>query len=207
MKFLSAFIFALLISVPSFANYNTDSEKTATAAPTWTIDRSHSAVNFQIRHFFTPVPGMFETWGGTIQFDANNLEGSKIDISIDIESVNTKNDRRDAHLRNADFFDAEKYPTMTFVSSTIRSTGENTFIATGDLTIKDVTQAIELPFEFLGAMAHPGRANTTVAGFKANYSLLRNEFGVGAGDYIQTAVIGNEVSIEVLLEVLNTSAD
>jgi polyisoprenoid-binding protein YceI len=207
MKSIYTFLFALIISVPAFAISNSDNENAVIAAPTWTIDRSHSAVIFQIRHFFTPVPGMFETWGGTIQFDANNLEGSKIDISIDIESVNTKNDRRDAHLRNADFFDAEKYPTMTFVSNTIRSAGENTFIATGDLTIKDVTQTIELPFEFLGAMAHPGRANTTVAGFKANYALMRNEFGVGAGDYIQTAVIGDEVSIEIFLEVLNTSAE
>jgi polyisoprenoid-binding protein YceI len=207
MKTISALIFALLISVPSLANNTTDTESAVIAAPTWNIDHSHSAVNFQIRHFFTPVPGMFQAWGGTIQFDANNLEGSKIDISIDIESVNTKNDRRDAHLRNADFFDAEKYPTMTFVSNTIRSAGDNKFIATGDLTIKDVTQTIELPFEFLGAMEHPGRANTMVAGFKANYSLLRNDFGVGTGDYIQTAVIGNEVSIEVLLEVLNTSAE
>lgn len=170
-------------------------------APEWAIDAAHSAVQFRIRHFFTPVPGVFERWNGTLHFAADNLEGSKIDVQIDVASINTKNDRRDAHLRTPDFFAADQYPNIRFRSNNIRSTGDNTFVATGELTIKETTRVIDLPFEFLGAMPDPSRENTTVAGFRAETSILRNDYGVGTGDYIQTAVIGNEVSIEIFLEV------
>lgn len=193
-----ALIFALLIG---FGSNDTVTKTDNHTAPSWTIDTNHSAVNFNIRHFFTPVPGTFTQWGGELKFDANNLEGSSIDITIQVPSINTKNERRDGHLRTADFFDAEKYPTMRFVSKEIRKTGDNTFVAVGELTIKETTKTIELPFEFLGAMPDPQREGMTVAGFRAETSILRNDYGVGTGDYIQTAVIGNEVEIEIFLEV------
>lgn len=195
-----ALIFALLLSAPVADGINTTTPA-VNEAPTWAIDANHSAVNFRIRHFFTPVPGVFERWGGTLKFDANNLEGSSIDVELQVASINTKNERRDNHLRTADFFDAEKYPTMRFVSNEIRSAGGNNFVAVGELTIKETTKTIELPFEFLGAMPDPQREGMTVAGFRAETTILRNDYGVGTGDYIQTAVIGNEVSIEVFLEV------
>lgn len=173
-------------------------------APEWNIDAAHSAVNFKVRHFFTPVPGTFEKWGGTLLFDPANLEGSKIDITLEVASINTKNERRDNHLRTPDFFNAEEFPTMKFVSKEIRSTGENSYVAIGDLTIKETTKTIELPFTLLGVMPDPRNENTTIAGFTAQTSILRNEYGVGTGDYIQTAVIGDEVTIEINLEVRNT---
>jgi polyisoprenoid-binding protein YceI len=195
-----ALLFALLIGFGT--NPQTPvSNDNHNEAPTWAIDANHSAVNFSIRHFFTPVPGTFQNWGGTLKFDANNLAGSSIDITIEVPSINTKNERRDGHLRTADFFDAEKYPTMRFVSKEIRKTGDNSFVAVGDLTIKETTRSIELPFELLGAMPDPQREGMTVAGFRAQTSILRNQYGVGSGDYIQTAVIGDEVSIEIFLEV------
>lgn len=196
-----AFIIALLFTSPFSGEISNTATPSVNEAPTWTIDANHSAVNFRIRHFFTPVPGVFERWGGTLKFDANNLEGSSIDVELQVASINTKNERRDGHLRTADFFDAEKFPTMRFVSNEIRSTGDNSFVAVGQLTIKETTKTIELPFEFLGAMPDPQREGMTVAGFRAETSILRNDYGVGTGDYIQTAVIGNEVSIEVFLEV------
>jgi polyisoprenoid-binding protein YceI len=137
-------------------------------------------------------------------FDPNNLEGSKIDISLEVGSINTKNERRDNHLRTDDFFNAEEFPTMKFVSTEIRSTGENAYVAVGELTIKETTKTIELPFKLLGVMADPRDENTTIAGFSAETKILRNEYGVGSGDYIQTAVIGDEVTIEINLEVRNT---
>jgi polyisoprenoid-binding protein YceI len=193
----------LIMSTTTFASNESNDHHgtTINEAKEWRIDASHSAVNFRIRHFFTPVPGVFERWGGTIKFDPQNLEGSSIDINVEVASVNTKNERRDGHLRTADFFESDTFPNMTFVSHSIRQTGENTFVATGDLTIKSTTKTIELPFELLGAMPHPSRENTTVAGFKSELSIMRNDYGVGTGDYIQTAVIGNEVSIEIFLEV------
>jgi polyisoprenoid-binding protein YceI len=201
-SFLLAALITLLASVSVQATViGEGTVLRAQNATAWTIDASHSAVNFRIRHFFTPVPGVFERWGGTINFDANNLAASSIDIAIEVASVNTKNTRRDEHLRNPDFFEAEKYPNMTFKSSSIRRTGENAFVAVGQLTIKETTQTIELPFEFLGSMPHPWRENTEVAGFKANYSLSRLAFGVGSGDFVQTTVVGDQVDIEIFLEV------
>lgn len=198
-------LLAFVLSLNTFGAVNPGSnpENTPTLAKEWNIDRSHSAVNFRIRHFFTPVPGMFETWGGTIHFDPDDLDNSKIDIRIDVASINTKNGQRDEHLRTNDFFDAATFPHITFVSSDIRSNGENNFIAIGELTIKDVTETIELPFTLLGVMDHNRRPNTKVAGISAEYSLLRNDFGVGNGSYVQTAVIGNEVTIEIFLELLH----
>jgi polyisoprenoid-binding protein YceI len=203
MNFFLTLIALFIFSATSTTSTSNKDHHSAPSndAKEWRIDQSHSAVNFKIRHFFTPVPGVFERWGGTIKFDPDNLEGSMIDINIEVASVNTKNERRDNHLRTADFFEAETYPNMTFVSHSIRQTGENTFVATGNLTIKETTKTIELPFELLGAMPHPSRENTTVAGFKSELSILRNEYGVGTGDYIQTVVIGDEVSIEIFLEV------
>lgn len=196
---------ALILSLLFTTNVDTSkSSTTINPAPEWNIDAAHSAVNFKIRHFFTPVPGTFEKWGGTLLFDPSNLEGSKIDITLEVASVNTKNERRDGHLRTADFFDAENFPTMSFVSKEIRSTGENSFVAIGDLTIKETTKTVELPFTLLGTMPDPRNENTTIAGFRAETTIKRNDYGVGTGDYIQTAVIGDEVDIEINLEVRNT---
>lgn len=197
-----AFILALFFSTN--IGSTTSTPATDNHAPEWTIDAAHSAVNFKIRHFFTPIPGTFESWGGMLLFDPNNLEGSKIDISLEVGSINTKNERRDNHLRTDDFFNAEEFPTMKFVSTEIRSTGENAYVAVGELTIKETTKTIELPFKLLGVMADPRDENTTIAGFSAETKILRNEYGVGSGDYIQTAVIGDEVTIEINLEVRNT---
>jgi polyisoprenoid-binding protein YceI len=122
-------------------------------------------------------------------------------MTINAGTVNTANERRDAHLRTADFFETDKFPTLRFVSNNIQKTGENTFVAVGNLTIKETTKEIRLPFTFLGSMPHP--RGGTVAGFKANYQILRNDYGVGTGGYVETQTIGNEVDIEILLEVVN----
>ncbi len=203
MKIFLIVAFGLFLSSPfDNAAIQDTSTKETQLAKEWRIDASHSAINFRIRHFFTPVPGLFERWTGTLHFDANDLENSKIDVTIDVSSVNTKNERRDNHLRNPDFFEVSKYPNITFVSSSIRKTGENKFVAVGELTIKETTKTIELPFEFLGSMPHPRNPDNTVAGFKAEYSLNRLDYGVGTGDFVQTTVVGNEVNIEIFLEVV-----
>jgi polyisoprenoid-binding protein YceI len=189
-------ILALLLTL-----FVTTSIASAQEATLWAVDKAHSTINFQIRHFFTPVSGTFTDFDGVLRFDPANLAGSSLDFSINVPSVDTKNERRDAHLRTADFFEVEKYPSIRFVSSSIENTGENTFVAVGKLTIKETTTDIRLPFTLLGTMPHP--RGGTVAGIKANYELLRNDYGVGTGSYVETGTIGNEVSIEILLEVIN----
>ncbi len=180
----------------------TDNDNAVTA---WEIDRSHSAVNFTINHFFTPVDGRFDDYQAEINFDPENLEGSQINVSIPVESVNTRNERRDNHLKSGDFFNSSQWPAIQFVSHSIESRGDNQFVAIGELTIRDVTREFELPFELLGVMDHPMRENTKVAGIVANAQLMRTDFGVGVGDWAATAVVGDRVNIRLNLELLATN--
>ena len=196
LLFLAAFIFipALLV-----AENDTNDQKDATP---WTIDTSHSAINFSIRHFFTPVNGLFDEYDAEVYFDPANLEGSSISVTIPVTSINTRNERRDGHLQSEDFFNAETWPSMQFVSSeVVAGEGENEFIAKGELTIRDVTEPFELPFRLLGVMDHPFQENMLVAGIVSEFQLLRNDFGVGTGDWAATAVVGDEVNVRLNLEL------
>ncbi|HCD50817.1 MAG TPA: polyisoprenoid-binding protein [Balneolaceae bacterium] len=170
-------------------------------AMSWDIDKTHSGVNFEIRHFFSPVNGAFEEYEADIKFDPANLDESSIDATVQVASVNTKNERRDGHLQSADFFNAPEYPTMTFVSEKIEKTGDNEFVAHGTLTIKDTSTDFDLPFTLLGVQDHPMRENTKVAGITSNFQLLRNDYGVGTGDWVSDAVVGNEVDVTLNLEL------
>jgi polyisoprenoid-binding protein YceI len=175
-------------------------------ATPWTIDKSHSSIKFEIRHFFSNVPGAFHEYDANVNFNPENLGESSIDVTIQVASVDTENERRDNHLRNEDFFEADTWPTMTFTSSEIVSNGDNNFVAKGQLTIKDTTVDFDLPFTLLGVMDHPWQENTQVAGIVSEFQLLRNDFGVGTGNYVSDAVIGNEVNITLNLELNATTA-
>lgn len=191
IKTLTLFVALFFAAMPVMA-------QNATA---WTVDNSHSSIKFEIRHFFSNVPGAFHEYDADIHFDPNNLDDSKLDVTIQVASVDTENERRDGHLRTDDFFNAEKWPTMTFTSNSIESVGDNQFVAKGELTIKDVTKDFELPFTLLGVMDHPRRDGVKIAGFTSEFMLKRNDYGVGTGDYISDAVIGNEVNITLNMEV------
>jgi polyisoprenoid-binding protein YceI len=191
---LAVFIFT---AANAFANINDDDQR----SEAWEVDRAHSAINFTISHFFTPVDGSFDDYDAEILFNPNDLEGSSISVTIPIESINTRNDRRDNHLMSEDFFNAEQWPNMTFVSNTIEQTGDNQFVAKGELTIRDVTREFELPFELLGVMDHPMQDGKKVAGIVASAELMRTDFGVGVGDWAATAVVGDQVDIQLNLEL------
>ena len=173
-------------------------------ATSWEIDKAHSTIKFTITHFFTPVTGTFDDMNATINFDPDNLAESNIDVTVPIESINTRNERRDNHLRSEDFFNKAQWPNMRYVSHSIEQTAQNQFVARGELTIRDVTREFDLPFVLKGVMDHPMRENTRVAGIVANAELLRNDFGVGVGDWAATAVVGNKVDIELQLELTST---
>lgn len=202
-KIITLSFIVLLSAFSSVAavNINDNDEDTA---PSWEIDRAHSAVNFTISHFFTPVDGTFSDYDATVYFDPENLDESSIDITIPVSSVDTRNERRDGHLLSEDFFNAEQWPNIHFVSNTIESTGDNNFVAKGEMTIRDVTREFELPFTLAGVMDHPMQENTVVAGITAQAELMRTDFGVGVGDWAATAVVGDKVDIQLNLE-LNTS--
>lgn len=171
------------------------------AATSWTIDKAHSAINFEVTHFFTPVDGKFSDYEATVNFDPENLEESMIDVKIMVNSIDTENERRDGHLKTADFFNAEKWPYITFKSSSIEKTGDNEFVANGELTIKDVTKEVALPFTLLGVMDNPMQEGKIVAGIKASTVVDRTDYTVGTGDWASDAVIGDEVTVDLNLEL------
>lgn len=167
----------------------------------WTIDKAHSAINFEVTHFFTPVNGQFNDYDATVNFDPENLEESMIDVKIMVNSVDTKNERRDGHLKTADFFNAEKWPNISFQSTDIEQTGENEYVANGTLTIKDVSKEISLPFKLLGIMDNPMEEGSLVAGITASTTIDRTDYTVGTGDWASDAVIGDEVTVDLNLEL------
>lgn len=147
------------------------------AVETLNIDASHTNVGFSIRHFFTPVKGEFKGVKGTIALDQADLNRSKVEVTIPTESINTNHEKRDGHLKSEDFFDAEKNPTITFVSKTISldpKTKKGTM--TGDLTMRGVTKPITLNVEMLGIMS--AGPTGSVAGFTATGTLNRKDYGI-----------------------------
>ncbi len=179
----------------------------ATPAPeTWNVDNSHTAITFSVKHFFTPVMGSFEDFDVELVYDAEDVSNSTVSANIRVASIDTENERRDGHLQSGDFFDAETYPEITFRSTSVRSAGPNKLVATGPLTIKDVTREVELPITLEGVQEIPAEMQemlggvNRVASFTAMLNIDRRDFGVGVGNWAATAVVGGDVEIEIALE-------
>jgi len=169
---------------------------------TFGFDKAHSSVNFKVKHMVVAtVQGRFTDFDGTVLFDPDDLDASSVTATIDIASITTDNQARDEHLRNPDFFDAETYPTMTFVSRTIENR-EGQLVATGDLTMRDVTREIELPFELSGPV--PGMRGETRYGVDARIELNRQDFGVSWNRTLDTGglLVSDRVRVEIHLEIL-----
>lgn len=150
---------------------------TVTRTTTLTIDPAHSVIEFAVKHMmFTTAKGRFQDFAGTITFDEQHIENSSVEVTIQTSSVNTNTEDRDAHLRSADFFDAEQYPEATFRSTRVQSKGGNDFTITGDLTIKDVTKEVTLDATYQGSGKNPW--GMEVAGFEARTSFNRKDFGL-----------------------------
>jgi K(+)-stimulated pyrophosphate-energized sodium pump len=158
----------------------------------WTLDGSHSYVNFSIRHLLATSKGSFEKISGTASFDDNGV--ANIDITIDPASVNTGNKKRDDHLKGEDFFNVEKYPVITFKSNEIVKT-ENGYIAKGKLTMLGVTKDVELPFVYLGTAETPW--GTKAAAIEGELTINRNDFGLSYGP----GVLGEDVTLDFSAEL------
>lgn len=172
----------------------------------WNVDASHTEVNFTVKHFFTPVTGTFKSFDVDLRFDPANPESSSVVVTIDVASIDTKNERRDNHLRSADFFNAEAYPRMTFRSTSVQQVAPDRLLARGELTIKETTKEIELPITIHGVRDLPPEMSemmggiTEVAGFEAEATIDRREFEVGVANWAQTVIVGGDVEIRVALE-------
>ena len=167
---------------------------------TWAIDPVHSTVGFSVRHLMvSKVRGQFDTFSGTITVAPDGTPSVHAEIAVD--SVNTRNEQRDAHVRSADFFDAETYPVATFTSTSVRADGDH-YVLDGDFTLKGVTRPISLDLEFNGI--NPGMGHGEVAGFEASVVLNRKDFGIDIDIPLETggAVVGDKVTITLEIEVL-----
>jgi polyisoprenoid-binding protein YceI len=172
----------------------------------WNVDAPHTAINFSVKHFFTPVTGTFRDFQIDLAFDPEAPESSSVKVSIDVASVDTNNEKRDTHLRSPDFFDAESYPTMVFESTSIRQVTPNRLLATGNLTIKETTKQIDLAIDILGVTDLPAEMQemmggvVRIAGFEASTIVDRREFEVGVANWAQTMIVGGDVGISIALE-------
>jgi polyisoprenoid-binding protein YceI len=169
------------------------------AADTYVFDKVHSSIGFQIRHLFSNVPGKFDDFTGTIQFDEANPEQSSVEVNIKTASVDTGVKMRDDDLRSSHFFDAQNFPEITFKSKSVKTTGKDTADVTGDLTIHGVTKEVVLKVELLGKGAGP--KNSIVSGWDATTALKRSDFGLTWNQVIEgTQMVGDDVKIELHIE-------
>jgi polyisoprenoid-binding protein YceI len=168
----------------------------APAAGTWTIDATHTTVEFVARHLMvSKVRGAFRTFTGSFTVGDDPAD-SKLEVSVDMASVESGTADRDNHLRSADFFDIEQFPTMTFVSTSVEPAGSD-WKVTGDLTIRDVTRPLTLDVEFLGVMADPwGNAKAV---FSARGEIDREDFGLTWNVPLETGgfLVSKTVHIEI----------
>ena len=162
----------------------------------YTLDVSHSRLGFVARHaMVTKVRGQFGAFTGTATIDAANPTSSKVDLSIDVASIETGSADRDGHLKSADFFDVETYPTITFTSTDVKRDGDD-WAVTGDLTIKDVTKPVTIEFEQTGSAVDPF-GNTRV-GFEGETTVNRKDWGLTWNAALETG--GVLVSEKIKLE-------
>ena len=144
---------------------------------TYTLDPAHTRIGFVARHaMVTKVRGSFDEFAGTAVLDGANPANSRVEVTIEAASIDTRNAQRDEHLRGNDFLAMQEYPKITFASTGVRQAGETTFEVTGDLTIKGVTNSITIPFEFEGAAKDPF-GNERV-GFEGSVTINRRDYGV-----------------------------
>lgn len=169
----------------------------------WTIDPAHSRIEFLVRHMMiSKVRGLFDQFSGTVALDEENPENTFVEVQIEAASINTRDERRDAHLRSADFFDAENYPYLTFRSKDVKRLGENAARMTGDLTIRGTTHAVVMDVEFNGIAKSPW--GTESAGFTAHTKINRKDWNLTWNQALETGgvLVGDDIEINIELELI-----
>src|SRR6185503_5575163 len=167
---------------------------------TWTIDPNHSAAQFAVKHMMvSTVRGQFEKINGTIQYDGRDLKTMKVNVTIDAATVNAHIENRDKDLRSANFFDVEKYPTITFVSTRAQPVDAEHFKLTGDLTMHGVTKPVTLDVEGPSAPVKQGPMLRT--GASATTKINRHDFNLNYSKMVEaTPIVGDEITITIDLE-------
>ena len=173
---------------------------TATALKTYQIDRGHSEATFQVRHLITKVRGRFPEFEGAITFAPDDAASSSVVFTIQTKSIDTNQAQRDEHLRSGDFFDVEKFPLLTFTSTSVVARGDNQYDVVGDLTIRDVTKTVTLPVTYLGGAKDPWGADKVA--FETEVTLNRKDFGLNWNAALETGgfLVGDEVKVSLSIQ-------
>jgi polyisoprenoid-binding protein YceI len=169
----------------------------------WAIDAVHSEVGFKIKHLvISNASGKFTSFEGTIDAEKDDFTDAKITFSADVDSVHTGNEQRDGHLKAPDFFDAAKYPKLSFVSSSFTQKSGSDYILKGDFTMHGVTKPVELAVDFGGIQKD--LYGQTVAGFEITGKLNRQDFGLVWSGVTETGglVLGNDIKIHINIEAV-----
>lgn len=173
-------------------------------ASTWVIDPEHSNIGFKVRHLMVSnVKGSFDKHTGTVDINDKDITKSKVEVSIDTKSINTNVQKRDEHLRSADFFDVAKFPTMTFVSKKVAKAGNDKLKVTGDLTLHGVTKEVVLDVEGLSQESKDPWGNIR-RGATASTKINRKDFGLVWNKALETGgvVVGDEITITLEIEMI-----
>ncbi len=176
----------------------------ALAQDTWNVDKAHSEIGFQIRHFVTKVRGRFTDFAGTIVANAAKPETSSVEFTIKATSIDTDNENRDKDLRSSNFFDVEKFAEITFKSSKVKAAGKDRYDVTGTLTMHGVSKEITLPVSFLGSVPTKDRQGRegAKAGFETAVTLNRKDYEITWNRALDTGgfMLGDDVQVQINLE-------
>jgi polyisoprenoid-binding protein YceI len=168
----------------------------------WEFDHAHSSVDFTVRHLLvSKVRGRFTKWKGKLEVDEQDLARSRVEVEIDVASVDTHEPQRDAHLRSGDFFEAEKHPRIVFTSKRVEEKGKDRLAVTGDLTIRGATREVVLDVERGGVVAKDPWGKRR-AGFTATTTIHRKDFGVNFNQVLDQGglALGEDVAIAIEIE-------
>jgi len=165
-------------------------------APQWLVDDKNSHITFTARQMQVPVAGRFERFKAAIRFDPDDLSGSKALIDIDVASVSTPNPDIESEIKRSPWFDVERFPTARFVTTSIRARGDKAYEAAANLTIRDVTKVVALPFT-VDINPDPDDSNALVAHAAGEVTVSRLAFGIGRGEWRATSVVADAVVIHI----------
>ena len=192
-------IFASSISIPhKHSNKNMET----LAKTTWAIDPTHSEVQFKVKHLvISTVTGSFKSFEGTLETDGDSFEGAFIQFSADVNSIDTNMSQRDAHLKSADFFDAENHPKLTFVSTSFTQKDEDEYTLVGELTMRGVSKSVTLSATYGGQMVD--FYGNTKAGFEISGKVNRKDFGLNWSAVTEAGgvVVSDEVKLHFNIQI------
>lgn len=171
----------------------------------WTFDKTHSKVQFKVTHMvISEVTGQFKNYDGSVESSKDDFTDAKINFTIDVNSINTDNEQRDTHLKSDDFFNAEKFPKITFVSKSFKKVNNKKYKLVGDLTIRNITKQVELDVTYNGTVKDPW--GNTRAGFKVSGQVNRFDYGLKWNALLELggAVVGETVDIIIDVEIVKS---